>query len=385
MIFIRSDGLYLNHPPSSADMKKRPNPKSLGRFLPRSQGGKTSMEVYGHQQMDQKIKRWSNVDFLGALWRDFIEIPRPKNLRLQPETECQGQAQQAALPTESHGRNGCPGWMLTYWKILEMFRSYEWILEYETVKRSSSNFFLAWRCCGQEKQSSPASYCKSARSLSWLWCTVLLWNHNHHYSMEGSEAQASSEPKLRVFDVKDGWFLPRQVDFAMQSQRLNDQLSHFILNKCQLLSEAKCLPVKTYIDIPNPIQPLPLLPDWSKSASPATQGMPLKSEWKMDDPDVTTKMWIRGSKSCRSCQSCQSQPTRRMTPIPSTCLYAMHIFFSLLSQVFDDSINLQIEAICYFFVQGWPGKMDQNPHSRWIYILVHIWVCLKMLGIFPMK
>jgi hypothetical protein len=50
----------------------------------------------------------------------------------------------------------------------------------------------------------------------------------------------------------------------------------------------------------------------------------------------------------------------------------MHIFFSLLSQVFDDSIHLQTEAICYFFVQGWPGKMDQNPHSRWIYILVHI-------------
>ena len=92
----------------------------------------------------------------------------------------------------------------------------------------------------------------------------------------------------------------------------------------------------------------------------------------MDDPDVTTKMWIRGSKSCQSCQSCQSQLTRGMTPIPSTCLYAMHIFFSLLSQVFDDSIHLQTEAICYFFVQGWPGKMDQNPHSRWIYILVHI-------------
>ena len=36
----------------------------------------------------------------------FHKIPRPKNLRL-PETECQGQAQQAqqpALPTESHGR-----------------------------------------------------------------------------------------------------------------------------------------------------------------------------------------------------------------------------------------------------------------------------------------
>lgn len=67
--------------------------------------------MLGHQKMDQKIplSHWSNVDFLGALWRDFIKshkIPRPKNLRL-PETECQGQAQQAqqpALPTESHGR-----------------------------------------------------------------------------------------------------------------------------------------------------------------------------------------------------------------------------------------------------------------------------------------
>ena len=186
-------------------------------------------------------------------------------------------------------RCGCPGWILTYWKILEMFQSYEWIwvwYEYETVRRFSSKVFLREDALAQN-------------SRAWLWCTVLLWNHNPWRAQH-----ASSEPELRVFDVKDGW----ETSAGRRCSALKAWTISWVTSSWIFLSAPFRGEVSSSQDIHRHTRSYSTLAPASRlaPASPATQGMPLKplkSEWKMDDPDVTTKMWIRGSKSCQSCQS----------------------------------------------------------------------------------
>ena len=238
--------------------KDHRNPKSLGRFLlPRSQGVKTSMEVIwwiGHgsecglwppkvgclaTKRWTKRSHWSNVDFLGALgalWRDFIKSHDQRICACQKLS-----VKDKPSSNPPFQRNLMDALRLSWLdvnvqrKILEMFQSYEWIWDDMSMRQSEGlvpNCFCVKMQHGPEKQSMATCFIWAQAAC--VWCQRWLGN------LGRSTLQCT--------------------------QRLNDQLSHFILNKCQFFSEAKCLPVKTYIDIPNPIQPLPLLPDLLQQA-----------------------------------------------------------------------------------------------------------------------